>query len=89
MFCVITWNERTPILKVIGELFFELWCTQIEKFCFEKNAFKNGVSLHSQPKVRFKEYFEYFLIRQKFWKNEPFGKCWEHWFYILIIPKSY
>ena len=37
---------------------------------------KEGVSLHSQPKVRFKEYFVYFLMRQKSLKNLPFRKCW-------------
>ena len=40
MFCVITQNEHTAILKVIGKLFLELWCTQIEKSCFENNALK-------------------------------------------------
>ena len=34
------------------------------------------------------EYFVYFLIRQNSQKNEPFRRCWEHWFYILILFKS-
>ena len=29
------------------------------------SAIKEGVSLHSQPKARFREYFVYFLMRQK------------------------
>ena len=41
----------------------------------KKISFKEGVSLHSQPKVRFREYFEYFLMRQKSLKNQPFGSC--------------
>ena len=41
----------------------------------KKILFKEGVSLHSQPKVRFREYFEYFLMRQKSLKNQPFGSC--------------
>ena len=39
MFCVIKKSKRTLILEVIGQLFFELWCTQIETNGFEKNAF--------------------------------------------------
>ena len=50
---------------------------------------KEGVSLQSQPKVRFREYFVYFPMRKKSLKNHPLKKCWEHWFHILIIPKSY
>ena len=29
---------------------------------------KEGVSLHSQPKVKFREYFVYFLMRQNLTK---------------------
>ena len=36
-----------------------------------------------------REYFEYFLMRQKSKKNQPFGRCSEYWFSILIISKSY
>ena len=28
-------------------------------------TFKESVSLHSQPKVKFKEYFEYFVMEKK------------------------
>ena len=49
---------------------------------------KEVVSLHSQPKVRFRAYFVYFVIRQKSLKNQSFRRCWEHWFYILIIMNN-
>ena len=52
-------------------------------------SFKDGISLHSQPKVRFREYFVYFLMRQNSKKNQLFRRCREHWFYILLIPKNY
>ena len=46
--------------------------------------FKEGVSLHSQPRVRFRDYFEYFL-REKSLKNlVSSGTRLEHSFYILI-----
>ena len=32
-------------------------------------TFKENVSLHTQPKVRYKEYFVYFLMRQKYKKK--------------------
>ena len=51
--------------------------------------FEEDVSLHSQLKVRVWENFVYFLKRQKYLKNQPFRRCWEHWFYILIIPESF
>ena len=33
--------------------------------CYHKISIKKGVSLHSQPIVRFREYFVYFLMRKK------------------------
>ena len=56
---------------------------------FGSNIFKAVVSLNSQPKVRFREYLVYFLMGKNSLKNQPFRRCWEHWFYISIIPKSY
>ena len=39
IFCVITYSKFAPILKVIGQLFFEFWCTEIWKILFrEKRA---------------------------------------------------
>ena len=34
-----------------------------------RGLFKKGVSLHSQPKVKFRQYFVHFLMRQKSLKN--------------------
>ena len=47
---------------------------------------EESVSLHSQRKVTFRDYFEYFLLGHKYLKNQPFGG-WL-WFNILIIPKG-
>ena len=33
-----------------------------EKEILNRNFFTEGVSFHSQQKVRFREYFEYFLM---------------------------
>ena len=37
-------------------------------------TFKGGVLLHSQQQVRFREYFEYFLMELKYEKNQPFRR---------------
>ena len=44
-------------------------------------VFTEGVSVHSQQKVKFREYFEYSLMGEKLIE--------EHLFDILITPKSY
>ena len=55
----------------------------MNSFQITMEVLKEGVLLHSQPKVKFREYFVYFLMGQKSLKNQPFGFC------ILIILKSY
>ena len=88
------WSCEDVITKIYNFLFMNLRRCHHEHiwFSFMKlHAYFlfEGISLHSQPKVKFREYFEYFLMRQNSIKTQPFERCWEHWFYILIIPKGY
>ena len=57
-----------------------------EEECVEISTLRR---VHSQQKVRFREYFEYFAMGWKYEKNLSFGRWWKYWIYILIIPRSY
>ena len=61
-FGTVTWCLWPSAMTYPGELF------DIVKLYLKKLLlllFKKGVSLHSQPKVKIKEYFEYFMMKPK------------------------
>ena len=52
----------------VYKLFREFEFVNFRICSFIVRGLKEGVSVNSQPKVRFREYFRYFLMRQKFQK---------------------
>ena len=65
--------DRASILS-----FYSLQTTLFDSRFTSLNCLKEVVSLHFQPKVRFRKYFEYFLMKQKSFKKSTIRKLLEH-----------